>query len=80
VAELTIKLTLTFLTLTLTKFNRVELVFLFYILLCCYTVYALEQVPNPAPGGPLSCRVQLRPQLNTPEPANQDLIRHTKNF
>ncbi len=42
--------------------------------------YALEQVPNPAPGGPLSSRVQLHPQLNTPEPANQDLIRHTSNF
>jgi len=28
-------------------------------------------VSSPAPGGPLSNRVQLQPQLNTPESANQ---------
>ncbi len=50
--------------LTLIKFNsplKVELVFLYYILLCCYTVYALEQVPNPAPGGPVSAEFSSIP-------------------
>jgi len=37
-------------------------------------------VSNTAPGGPVSCRVQLQPQLNTPEPANQGRTRHTRNF
>ncbi len=53
---------------------------IFYIPYCYAAIQYIEQVPNPAPGGPLSCRVQLHPQLNTPEPANQDLIRHTRNF
>ncbi|CAM4565631.1 unnamed protein product [Leuciscus chuanchicus] len=36
---------------------------------------------NPAPGGPLSCRVQLQLQLqfNTPEPANQGLSSQPRN-
>jgi len=34
---------------------------------------------NIATGGPLSCRVQLQPQLNTPGPANKGLTRHTRN-
>jgi len=37
-------------------------------------------VSIPAPEGPLSCRVQLKPQLNTPEAANQSLSRHTRIF
>ncbi len=30
-------------------------------------------VSNPAPGGPVYCRVELLSHLNTPEPANQGL-------
>jgi len=38
-------------------------------------------VSNPAPEGPLSSRVQLQPQLNTPDnQGNQGLTRHTRNF
>ncbi len=37
-------------------------------------------VSNPAPGGLVSCRVQLQPRLNTPEPAYQGLTRHTRNL
>ncbi len=33
-------------------------------------------VSKPVAGGPLFCRVQLQPKLNTVEPANQGLIQH----
>lgn len=35
---------------------------------------------NPAYEGPVSCSVQLKTQLNLPEPANRGLIRHTRNL
>lgn len=45
-----------------------------------YTHAAIQYaLSNPAAGGPLSCRVQLQPQLNTLEPSNQG-HRHTRNF
>ncbi len=46
----------------------------------CYIVHTSTAVSNPAPGEPVSCRVWLQPQFNTPKQVNQSLTRHIRNF
>jgi len=47
------------------------------IFLCIRLMVEVAQGSTPSPGGPLSCRVQLQPQLNPPEVTNHGLSMHT---
>lgn len=42
------------------------------VLVVCFGWFA-SGVSSPAPGGPLPCKVQFQPLLNTPEAANHGL-------